>query len=115
MHPQHGQFISSSFDHMVCVWEQSLSDLNEHGLNSMGLNTHSSEQWVKCALLTEVEGSMRSVLMLHVSYYPFQPFMALLLAKPGVPAQGYVPLGDMGTGWVIVVGMHNECIYANIM
>ena len=27
--------------------------------------------------------------------------VAFLLANPGVPAQGYVPLGGMGTGWVV--------------
>ena len=34
----------------------------------------------------EAEGSMRSVLILPVSYYPF---IAFLLANPGVSAQGY--------------------------
>ena len=27
--------------------------------------------------------------------------IAFLLANPGVPAQGYVPLGGMGMGWVM--------------
>ena len=43
VHPQHGQFISSCFDCMVCIWEHSLPDLKEHGLNSMGLNMCSSK------------------------------------------------------------------------
>ena len=28
-------------------------------------------------------------------------FISFLLANPGVPAQGYVPLGGMGMGWVV--------------
>ena len=62
------QFVSSCFDSTVCVWEHSLPDSNEHGLKGMQLNMCSSEQCVKHTLLMEVEGSMRCVLMLPVSY-----------------------------------------------
>ena len=50
-------------------------------------------------MLREMKSSrMGGMLSIDVSYYQFIVF---LLANPGVPTQGYVPLRGMGTGWVL--------------